>query len=233
MSNRPFDTLIKGRYTKAEDRWYPASVDRYAYSFRLDTSLDNETALRKNLAYSMQYLEFLEKEFAELEVSSVIYVMLVKTYVITGMSLLEGLFTNIIKSKGWWKTSNLESLGTTQANETNFSGQSFVIRTEVLKKVEQYPLLMTLDELIKILNRHHEALSVDHLVYPALRRLKDLRNRIHLQKTDCNTDHDYNAFDFTVKKEMGTILYQILTSSMVTTVPQNFDFLKVNVDETN
>ena len=87
---------------------------------------------------------------------------------------------------------------------------------------------MNLDELIKKLEHHHDALGVDHLVYPALRRLKELRNRIHLQKLESETDHDYNAFDYNVKKEMGSILYQILTSNMVTNLPHHFDFLKDN-----
>ena len=37
-----------------------------------------------------------------------------------------------------------------------------------IKKVDEYPLQMNLDELIKILERHHQALQVNHLVYPAL-----------------------------------------------------------------
>ena len=155
--------------------------------------------------------------------------MVVKNYVITGMSIIEGLFTNIIKANGWWKTLDLESLGTTQSNETNFSGQNFVVKTEILKKVEPYSVQMNLDELIKILDRHHKALSVNHLIYPALRRLKDLRNGIHLQKSEGNTDHDYNAFDDSVKKEMGKILFDILTSRNITDKPDTFDFLKVNL----
>ena len=45
------------------------------------------------------------------------------------------------------------------------------------------------------------------------------------------TDHDYNAFNYMVKREMGRILYEILTSSMVTKYPQYFEFLKVNTEE--
>ena len=152
--------------------------------------------------------------------------MVIKNYVITSMSIIEGLFSNIIKSNGWWKTSNLESLGTTQANETNFNGQKYIIKTEVLKKVTPYGLQMNFDELIKILERHHSALEVDHLVYPALKRLKDLRNRVHLQKSEGNKDHDYNAFDYSVKKEMSEILHDILTSPKITDHPEIFEFIK-------
>ena len=231
MSSIPFESLIKEKDYKPVDRWYPTSVDTYKRSFNIDTSIDNSRALKSNLAYSMQYLEFLEKEFSELDVSSVIYTMLIKTYVITGMSILEGLFSNIVKAHGWWKTTDLESLGATQSNETNFSGNSLVVKTELFRKVAPLSLQMNLDELIKVLSRHHDALQVDHLVYPTLKRLKDLRNRVHLQKTENNTDHDYNAFDPSVKKEMGAILYQILTSPMVTDMPHSFEFLKINTEE--
>ena len=70
-------------------------------------SIENSEALRSNLAYSMQYLEFIEKEIEELKLSDVIYTMLVKSYVVTGMSVLEGLFVNIVKSNGWWKTAGV------------------------------------------------------------------------------------------------------------------------------
>ena len=231
MTNTPFETLLRSKHYNVSERWYPGSVDYYRRAFKIDTSIENSRALLSNLAYSMQYLEFLEKEMAELKLSNVIYVMLVKTYVVTGMSVLEWLFTNIIKASGWWKKTNLESLGTTQANETKFGEVKYVVKTELFKKVPEYETRMDLEALIKILERHREALGVDHLVYPALRRLKALRNRVHLQMLESDTDHDYNAFDYTVKNEMGSILYTILTSSMVTELPQAFEFLKVNVQD--
>ena len=99
------------------------------------------------------------------------------------------------------------------------------------KKVHEHEIRMDLDAMIQILSHHHEALGVDHLVYPALKRLKALRNRVHLQMLESDTDHDYNAFDYSIKEEMGSILFTILTSSMVTELPQVFEFLKVNVHD--
>lgn len=226
MSDLPFDTLLESN--KSKDRWYPTSIDTLKNSIKIDTSIENARALHSNIAYNLQYIEFLEKELEELNLSSVIYIMVVKNYVITSMSILEGLFSNIIKSNGWCKTSNLESLGTTQANETTFSGQKYIIKTEILKKTEPYLIQMNLDDLIKILDKHHSALEVDHLVYPALRRLKNLRNRVHLQKSEGNTDHDYNAFDCSVKNEMSEILHDILISPKITDHPEIFDFIKTN-----
>ena len=229
VSEKSFSTLLQENGCR--DHWYPRRVESYQWAFKLDGSIPNCHALRKNLAYSMQYLEFLEKEFKELSLSSVIYTMLVKTYVITGMSVLEGLFSNIIKSNGWWNKSTLESMGTVEASEREFDGTAIVIKTELLKRVPEHLERMDLDAMIQKLSHHHEALQVDHLVYPTLKRLKELRNRVHLQKTDSDSDHDYNAFSYLEKKEMGSILHTILTSKMVTDAPDFFDFLKCNVDE--
>lgn len=227
---KPFSSLLKVTNTQTQDCWYPTTANTYKLSFDLDMSIENSEALLSNLAYSMQYLEFLEKEIEELKLSDIIYTMLAKTYAVTGTSVLEGLFVNIVKSNRWWKTSALESLGTAQANETRFGTEKIIGKTELFKKVDEYPLQMNLDELIKILERHHQALQVNHLVYPALKRLRDLRNRVHLQKVGDRLDHDYNAFNFSVKKEMGSILYEILSSPMVTSLPHNFEFKK-NTDE--
>lgn len=224
MNDLPFETLLKANDSK--DRWYPTPIDTLKYSVKIDMSIENARALHSNIAYNLQYIEFLEKELEELNLSSVVYIMVAKNYVITSMSIIEGLFTNIVKSNDWWKTSDLESLGTTQANETKFGDQKYIIKTELLKKVEPYNVQMNLDELIKILNRHYSALGVDHLIYPALKRLKDLRNRVHLQKTEGNADHDYNAFDYSVKNEMSEILHNILTSPKITDRPETFNFIK-------
>lgn len=229
FSDKTLETLIKGKYTHAEDRWYPNPIDNYRLAFnKIDMDVINSRALKSNLAYSMQYLEYLEKQLSELELSEVIYTMTVKNYIIIGMSILEGLFSNIVHSRGWWNTSTIESLGIVEANKKAFGECEIIVKTELCKVVNPYEVQMSLDQLIKKLERHHDALKVNHLVYPALKRLRGLRNRIHLQKLESETDHDYNAFDFKTKKEMGSILYQILTSEMVTSSPNAFDFLKVN-----
>lgn len=118
MNDLPFETLLKANDSK--DRWYPTPIETLKYSVKIDMSIENARALHSNIAYNLQYIEFLEKELEELNLSSVVCIMVVKNYVITSMSIIEGLFTNIVKSNGWWKTSDLESLGTTQASETKF-----------------------------------------------------------------------------------------------------------------
>ena len=228
MKDAKFETLIKGKNYKSEERWYPTAVEEFRKGFALEPSMEGYHPLVDNLAYSLQYLEFLEKELSELVLSSVLYTMHIKSYVITSMSILEGIFTNIIKSNGWWKKRDTESVLTSHAEQKASDGTICVIKTEVMKKVDAFDDKMTLDEMIKCLDHHHKALAVDHLVYPALKRLRELRNRIHLQKGDTYNDHDYNAFDYQVKEEMQSILYTILCSPNVTTdiYISHYDFLK-------
>lgn len=228
MDTKPFETLIREKECKVAERWYPTAIDHFRNISALDYQVEGYHPLIDNIAYSLQYLEFLEKEFAELNVSSVIYIMLVKSYTITAMSIMEGIFTNIIKSNGWWKQNDEEVVFTSKASQQQPDGTQLVVKTEISKKISPVNVQMTLDEMIKCLRHHHQGLVVNHLVYPALNRLRDLRNRIHLQKGDAYNDHDYNAFDFRVKAEVQEILYTILCSPNVTDgrFLDYYDFLK-------
>ena len=222
-----FETLIESNNYDTKNRWYPTPIELYRKGFSLNSKVDGYRPLIDNLAYSLQYLEFLDKELSELKLSSVIEVMIIKNYTITSMSILEGIFSNIIKSNDWWKKKEEEIVFTAKASKQE-NGENLIVKTEIIKKVPAENSKMTMDEMIKCLNKHHKGLSVDHLVYPELNRLRSLRNRIHLQKGDTHNDHDYNAFDFKVKKEVQEILYKILCSPNVTNQEYlcNYDFLK-------
>ena len=164
----------------------------------------------------------------ELELSSVLYTMLVKTYVITGIGIIEGIFSYVIKSNGWWKTNDEEVVLNSTSQQKNKEGDTLVVRVEISRKISPYKDKMTFDEMLKCLDNHHKALSVDYHLYPQLNRIRNLRNRVHLQKGEGEKDHDYNAFDYSIKNEMRQILYNVLCSSKVTDsrVLQNYDFLK-------
>lgn len=163
------NTLI--RCNGIATHWYPTSVEEYRNNLILDMTVPNAVALRSNIVYNLQYLEFLEKELTELHLSSVLTCMLVKTYVITGMAILEGVFSNIIHSIGRWNTSHFRSLGSTISNDTNFSGTMYTVKTEILQVVPDFEIQMDMDSFIKILKNRHDVLGVDHLVYPSLIRL--------------------------------------------------------------
>lgn len=204
----PFTTLLKNDIKNSwNNTWYPVPIDIYKSVFKIDTSIEKHEALLKNVCYNTQYLEFLEKEFAELNVSSAIYAMLVKTYVITSGAILEGLFYNLIVQKGWKLSEEYRK----KYNISKKSKSGFA-------------------EQIAILEEQSEKNSTDTSIISSIKSLKNLRNRIHLESGKTMTDHDYNVFNETVKRETGKLMYEILTSSEISNDLECFDFLKVNIN---
>ncbi len=204
----PFTTLLKNDIKKGwYNTWYPVPVETYRDILKIDISTEKGAGLLNNICYNLQYLEFLEKEFAELEVSSVIDVMLIKSYTLTASSIIEGLFGNLIQQRGW-----------TLSPET---------------KQERHIRKRSFEEKIAIIEEQCRKNNSDASIFSDIDKLRDLRNRIHLQKSENITDHDYNAFDESVKTEAGRLLYIILTSDKFSKDPECFSFLKVNVEQNN
>lgn len=228
MNNHKFETLIKGNAPKnSDDKWYPSRIEEYKNTFLMNTDIPENFVLLKNICYNMQYLEFLNKELNELELSAVLRPMTIKYFVITGMAILEGLFAYIVKSNGYWKTIKEESIGHTESNSASFKGNTYKIKTELIQPIEERPVdEMKLVQLIETLDKHHKLLKIDHTIYPALKRIKDLRNHIHLTASINNKGTDYYLFTDAVKDEMSSILYSILTSENISKPTDIFDFLK-------
>ena len=86
------ETLIAKN--EARDRWYPQSVETYKQSIKIPYNSDENKRLNSNFAYSMQYIEYIEKQLNELKLSEVICTMLFKSYIITGLGIICLLYTS-------------------------------------------------------------------------------------------------------------------------------------------
>lgn len=214
----PFTTLLKNDIKRSwTNTWYPIPIDEHKKAFRIDTTVEKNKNLLSNISYNMQYLEFLEKEFTELEVSSVIYVMLVKTYVVTSASIIEGLLTELTKRKGWKLDPDIRK-------ELNIRKGTF-------------------EEKIKIIEEQCRKNDIDTSIISEINDVRELRNRIHLQKGKSKNnetettirsiaDHDYSTFNEEIKIKTGNLLYKILSSDEISTDPKWFEFLKTNLNTT-
>lgn len=234
MNNHKFETLIKGNAPKNhEEKWYPSPIKDYQDVFLMDTDTPENYMLLKNICYNMQYLEFLNKELDELELSAVLRPMTIKYFVITGMSVLEGLFTYIVKSNGYWKTIKEDRVAQTESNSANINGQTYKIVTQFIQPVEARPVdEIPLRQLIDILDKHHKLLKIDYTLYPKLQKIRDLRNCIHLTASINNTETNYALFTDAIKDNMSSILYSILTSENICKPTEIFDFLKPTENST-
>lgn len=225
MPELPFTTLIRNEQSVAPVRWYPKPVEYYKRALKVYGDIDECKRLRSNFAYSMQYIEYIEKQLKELKLSDVIITMLYKSYIITAMSVVEALFVNLLHGTGNWNRTIWEEFSNITSNSKNIDGVNTLVETHLFKQVDEYDMRMDLDSMIKRIEKKH-LLSIDHNAFPALKKLRELRNRVHLQIGDGPYDHDYNCFGFEEIQMMRRILYTILSSPEFCNNMSVFDFIK-------
>lgn len=212
---------------KDVNRWYPTSVNTYKASIKISNSTPDEQRMCSNFAYSMQYIEYIEKQLNELKLSSVLITMLYKSYIITGMGIIELLFVYLLKNKGFWNQTEWEEYAEVKANSKEINGETIKIETTLYKKVPLHDMRMDLDSMIKKIEKK-KILTIDHSVFPALKKLRELRNRVHLQLGEGAYEHDYNCINFEEIQIMRRILYTILTSPELCNNANVFKFIDAN-----
>lgn len=225
MPELPFITLIHKEGYQTSERWYPQAVEHYKNAIKVSGDNDDARRLKSNFAYSMQYIEYIEKQLRELNLSNVIVTMLYKSYIITSMSIIEALFVNLLHHTGYWNTAIWEEFSAFGSNPKVIDGVNTKIETHLFRQVPEYDMRMDLDSMIKKVEKKH-LLSIDHNAFPALKILRELRNRVHLQIGNGPCDHDYNCFGNEEIQMMRRILYTILTSSEICNNPSIFNFIK-------
>lgn len=215
---------------KCKNRWYPKSVETYKENLNILSSNAYNERIRCNFAYNMQYIEFLEKELSELHLSSVITTMLYKTYIITAMGIIESLFSYLLKEKNCWKTSCWEEITTLQTNAKKINNENYMIKNILFKECTEVEGTMDLDSMIKKVESKN-LLNIEHSVFPALKRLRELRNRVHLHIGERFNDHDYNNFNFDEILLARKILYTIITCPVFCKNSHLYEYLKVKIDK--
>ncbi len=216
------ETLIEKNNVK--NRWYPQPVSKYKNAIRIPNDSDQNRRLNSNFSYSMQYIEFLEKQINELKLSEVLLTMLYKSYIITGMSIIELLFVYLLQSKKQWNMTEWELVSCIPANPKQIVDETIKIETSIFKKIPEVEMRMDLDSMIKRIEKKN-LLTINHDVFPALKKLRELRNRVHLQSGNEATDHDYNNFGFEEIQMMRRILYAILTCPEFCSNANVFEFI--------
>ena len=210
-------------------RWFPKSVDIYRNNIKLDMSIDDAKVTKSNIVYNLQYLEFIEKEINDLDLHIVLQKMLYKTYIIIGMGIVESLFANLLKSKGLWRVSEWRSIAVLKSNEGKIDDKIIKVNTELFEKIEKFDERMDLDSMIKKIEKKN-LLDINHKVFPALKVLRELRNKVHLQNRNQFEESDFNSFQLEYKKMMGRVLFTILTLKEFSNDSNTdiFDFFKCN-----
>ncbi len=224
------ETMIYKNNIAYGDRWSPAYVSYFEDPLK-EGNIGLLPAEAKNIAYSLQYLQFVQLELNELHLHNIVEQQLWKTYIITAMAIIECIFNSIVKksekqlTNEWTKGIELDT------NE--------IVQNEITKKckVIMYEKLQTpIDvemkffQLIDIVEKNR-LISFRTKGYEDLRTLKDIRNRIHLSASEMN-DTDY----FKIAKGHYLLsrryLYFVITNEKLYSSPQtSFDFIKLSEKE--
>lgn len=226
----PFGTLEKVNNIRSADRWRPVPVDRFENLVSQGSLSGIPKELRKNIAYSLQYLEYIELQLTELTLHSVIITMLYKNYIITGVSIIEGIFYYLLKSTGNWRQREWELINTAKTNPYSQNGNDFKIENHIYKKIDAVDDEMTLDSMIKKIESK-KLIDIPHKGFPYIKRLKRLRNKVHLQINEHPDDTDWYTFNYIDYLWLKYTLYRILTNSNFQNNPDTVKFLKLNEEE--
>jgi hypothetical protein len=102
-----FETMLT-RKPADEVPWYPVSIVRYEMLLgkviRSGKGYATPYALRKNIAYNLQYIEFLCRCLTDLKISSVIEKLIWKNFIIVGCGIIESLLHFLLITEGQHKT---------------------------------------------------------------------------------------------------------------------------------
>jgi hypothetical protein len=204
--------------TGSKDTWYPASINNLenhlGHLIKENSYFQSKdiTPLKKNIAYSLQYLEFLDRLLKDIKLSSPLEKQNIKSFVVYGASIIEALFYYIIVSAGKMKKTEWKSYKKLTITEYDVKGDKFRNETEIFIKVSPpIDMEMKLHDMCKKVEDKKMLGEVGDL-YKEISKIRKLRNKIHLQGIEHSTDTDWWNFNPSEFELMKRVIYGILTS---------------------
>ena len=215
--------------------WYPVSIWMLEEHFSILIKANdyfNSTQIKpliKNIAYSLQYIEFLNQLLKDIKLSSSLEKQNIKSFVVCGASIIEALFHYITVSDGLGKNTPWKSYKKFKSGEEyEIKGDKFRNETEMFIKMSP-PILMemTFDQMCKKVETK-KLLGDEKDLYKEISGIRKLRNKIHIHGSEDSQDTDWYNFDQNQFKLIKKVLYGILISSRFVSSSHihRFDYLK-------
>lgn len=181
------------------DRWLPVSVHTHrAFLGKLivpTAAVPHADGLKSNLAYSLQYLEYLDFTLQDLRITSVLSTITIKNFLIVGTSVIEAILYYVLRTKGLHREKTWQLLRKVVTNEFTVNSYTCRIENQFFQKlpapVEEE---MNFDSMLKKVETKR-LLGNDEALYKKLNYLRKLRNRVHLQLLEKNLDTDWHNFN--------------------------------------
>jgi hypothetical protein len=227
------------------EKFYPTSVNTLEnYLGRLiisHESFEKYYEIRKNIAYSFQYLEYLDFTLSSkqpIRLTDVIERMTIRSFIITAMSIVEGILYYKLSAENLHKKKKYKLIA---ESKNEFNGCDEDKTTKFRQQTKFYKLLdddeqeidvMDLDTMLKKAQHHHILGDKKDDIYKELNYLRKLRNSIHLQiigeKNGSNYDTVYHKFTTKELDKMKKIIYDFLSILKIldlSTVKTEFPYL--------
>lgn len=189
--------------------------------------------LRKNIAYSLQHLEFIHRCGEDLNLTSVLWTQNAKTFIIVACSIMEALFFYLLRARGKAATTSWKSCRKLPGKEfEDADGKKRKIDMEIFEKIEPETYeAMNFDAMCKrVESKKLVALGNDEF-FKNLPYLRQLRNRVHVHIVEDDTDTDYLKINRKQYDLARKVLFTLLTSELFSEVREDlFDYLRI--DET-
>lgn len=209
------ESLIKYKIIDGS-RWYPVSVDQYRQDLSLGLFETLNSHFRNNMCYSLQYLEYLELQVRELNLSSVITAMIYKNFIITAASIIELVFYHLAKVNGKIKVRNYKEVDRQFIKKPNNiivpsqANKFLLISYEPLpKEVEDN---VRFEQLISIVRDNNLLQDINlKLNNDYVKLLRKLRNKVHLTTPANPYETDFMTFSFKDYIKAKLFLLMVLT----------------------
>jgi len=198
--------------------WYPVSIKRLdALLYKVIYSgrgHPKSYALRRNIAYNLQHIEFMDRCIVDLKMSNVLVTQTWKSLIVVGCGVVESLLHFLFIAKGIHAKTEWELRSVDKGNSKNEGG--VIVKRNVQEFIKlDAPVLkhMTFDAMLKKA-RARKIFGANEDIYTSLDLLRPLRNRVHLQHITDVTDTDWNAFNWSEACKMAQVLLAIFTSNI-------------------
>lgn len=222
-------------------RWYPISINSYRNDVSQGVFGSLDYHYRSNIAYNLQYLEYIELQLRELNLSSVIRAMLYKNFIVVAASIIEIAFYHLAKTNGKIRLRTEKQVFRQDIKKpSNISPVSKVDKFTLFG----YEILPTgiedvtkFEQLISIVRDNKLLIDTDISVNKEyLKLLRKLRNKIHLTTATCSNDTDYNQFWFKDYLSAKFFLFIVLKDSIFgknkqVVFPRIFDAIQTQIQE--
>ena len=198
--------------------WYPVSIDDLdsllLKAIQSGHGYQHIYALTRNIAYNLQYIEFLHRCLQDIKLSSVLTTQTRKIIILIGCSIIESLLHYLLIRRRLYTKIEWGLKTIMPGNQKNVDGVPTKVDSHVYTKLSTPKAAqMTFDAMIKKA-KSNKLLGSDRSIYTKLDSLRKLRNKVHLQAINEPTDTDWNSFGSSELSDMAELLYKVFTSNI-------------------